>query len=246
MVMDTISAVCSWIREQVVKAGAKGIVLGLSGGIDSAVVAALSRRALGPDVLGLLLPCHSHRQDTEDALTVAGHLGLETVTVDMTPVFDLLLTLLPSADAMVTANLKPRLRMMTLYHVAGLKKYLVAGTGNKSEISVGYFTKYGDGGADLLPLGDMLKSEVWAMAAQLGLPEAIINKPPSAGLLPGQTDEGELNISYAELDQALKAIADRRHETIPPGLRQRVEQLMKIAEHKRMPVPVFKMEPARR
>jgi NAD+ synthase len=242
--MDMINAVSSWIKEQVVKAGAKGIVLGLSGGIDSAVVAALARRALGPDVLGLLLPCHSHRQDTEDALTVAGHLGLETVTVDLTPAFDLLLTLLPSADAMVTANLKSRLRMMTLYHVAGLKKYLVAGTGNKSEISVGYFTKYGDGGADLLPLGDMLKSEVWAMAAQLGLPEAIIKKPPSAGLLPGQTDEGELNISYAELDQALKAIADRRNETIPPGLRQRVEQLMKISEHKRMPVPVFKMDPA--
>lgn len=244
--MDTINAVSSWIREQVVKAGAKGIVLGLSGGIDSAVVAALSRRALGPDVLGLLLPCHSHRQDTEDALTVAGHLGLETVTVDLTPAFDLLLTLLPSADAMVTANLKSRLRMMTLYHVAGLKKYLVAGTGNKSEISVGYFTKHGDGGADLLPLGDMLKSEVWDLAARLGLPEAIIKKPPSAGLLPGQTDEGELNISYAELDQALKAIADRRNETIPPGLRQRVEQLMKNSEHKRMPVPVFKMEPARR
>ncbi len=242
--MDMINAVSSWIKEQVVKAGAKGIVLGLSGGIDSAVVAALARRALGPDVLGLLLPCHSHRQDTEDALTVAGHLGLETVTVDLTPAFDLLLTLLPSAGTMVAANLKPRLRMMTLYHFAGLKKYLVAGTGNKSEISVGYFTKYGDGGADLLPLGDMLKSEVWAMAAQLGLPEAIIKKPPSAGLLPGQTDEGELNISYAELDQALKAIADRRNETIPPGLRQRVEQLMKISEHKRMPVPVFKMEPA--
>jgi NAD+ synthase len=244
MAMDTINAAISWIREQVVKAGAKGIVLGLSGGIDSAVVAALSRRALGPDVLGLLLPCHSHRQDTEDALTVAGHLGLETVTVDLTPAFDLLLTLLPSAGTMVAANLKPRLRMITLYHFAGLKKYLVAGTGNKSEIAVGYFTKYGDGGADLLPLGDMLKSEVWAMAAQLGLPEAIIKKPPSAGLLPGQTDEGELNISYAELDQALKAIADRRNETIPPGLRQRVEQLMKISEHKRMPVPVFKMDPA--
>jgi len=246
MVMDTINAASSWIREQVVKAGAKGIVLGLSGGIDSAVVAALARRALGPDVLGLLLPCHSHRQDTEDALTVAGHLGLETVTIDLTPVFDLLLTLLPSAGAVVTANLKPRLRMMALYHFAGLKKYLVAGTGNKSEISVGYFTKHGDGGADLLPLGDMLKSEVWAMAAQLGLPEAVINKPPSAGLLPGQTDEGELNISYAELDQALKAIADRHHETLSSGLRQRVEQLMKISEHKRMPVPVFKMEPARR
>ncbi len=147
---------------------------------------------------------------------------------------------------MVTANLKPRLRMMTLYHYAGIKQYLVAGTSNKSEITVGYFTKFGDGGADLLPLGDMLKSQVWAMATQLGLPEAIINKPPSAGLMPGQTDEGELNISYDELDQALQAIASRRNETIPPGVRQRVEYLMKNSEHKRMPIPVFKMDPARR
>jgi len=241
MTMDTINAVSSWIKEQVEKAGAKGIVLGLSGGIDSAVVAALARRSLGPDVLGLLLPCHSHQQDSEDALTVAGHLGLETVTVDLTPVFDLLLTLLPSAGTMVAANLKPRLRMMTLYHFAGFKKYLVAGTGNKSEIAVGYFTKYGDGGADLLPLGDMLKSQVRDLAVQLRLPKAIVDKPPSAGLLPGQTDEDELNISYAELDQALKAIAAKRDEHVPPGVRQRVENLIKNSEHKRLPIPVFKI-----
>jgi NAD+ synthase len=157
-------------------------------------------------------------------------------------VFDLLLTLVPPANPMVTANLKPRLRMMTLYYFAGLKQYLVAGTGNKSEIAVGYFTKYGDGGADLLPLGDMLKSQVWDLAVQLGLPRAIIDKPPSAGLLPGQTDEGELSISYAELDQALTAIAAKRDEQVPPGVCRRVEQLVKHSEHKRAPIPVFTMD----
>jgi NAD+ synthase len=239
--MDMINAVSSWMKEQVEKAGAKGIVLGLSGGIDSAVVAALACRSLGPDVLGLILPCHSQWQDTEDALMIAGHVGLETITVDLTPVFDLLLTLLPPADAMVTANLKPRLRMMTLYHNAGIKQYLVAGTSNKSEIAVGYFTKFGDGGADLLPLGDMLKSQVRALAMQLGLPEAVIHKPPSAGLLPGQTDEGELAISYDALDHALQAIASGRDAALSPAIRQRLACLMKNSEHKRMPIPVFKM-----
>jgi NAD+ synthase len=242
--MDTINAVSSWIREQVVKAGAKGIVLGLSGGIDSAVVAALALRSLSPNVLGLLLPCHSHRQDTEDARLVADHVGLETLAVDLTPVFDLLLTLLPPADASVSANLKPRLRMMTIYHFARLRQYLVAGTSNKSEIAVGYFTKHGDGGADLLPLGDMLKSQVRALAMQLGLPKAIIKKPPSAGLLPGQTDEGELALSYGELDQALNAIVSGCDATLSPGTLNRVMQLMEKSEHKRLPIPVFKMRQA--
>lgn len=236
-----INAVSSWIKEQVEKAGAKGIVLGLSGGIDSAVVAALALRSLRSNVLGLLLPCHSTGQDADDARMVAGHLGLETITVDLTPAFDLLITLFPPANAMVTANLKPRLRMMTIYHFAGLKQYLVAGTSNRCEIAVGYFTKFGDGGADLLPLGDMLKSEVRAIAKKLALPEAIIHKPPSAGLFAGQTDERELAISYDELDQALTFIAAGRNTALSPAIRQRVEHLMKKAEHKQMPIPVFKM-----
>jgi NAD+ synthase len=192
-------------------------------------------------VLGLLLPCHSHRQDAEDARLVAVHLGLETLTVDLTPVFDLLLTLLPPADALVTANLKPRLRMMTLYHFARIKRYLVAGTSNKSEIAVGYFTKFGDGGADLLPLGDMLKSQVRLLATKLGLPEAIITKQPSAGLLPGQTDEGELDLSYDELDQALDAIAYGGGAALAPGTINRVRHLVEASDHKRLPIPVFKM-----
>lgn len=239
--MERIDAVCNWIKDQVKGAGANGVLLGLSGGIDSAVVAALARRSLGPCVLGLILPCHSQLQDAEDARLVAGHLGLETITVDLTPVFDLLLTLLPQATATITANLKPRLRMLTLYHYAALRKYLVAGTGNRSEIAVGYFTKFGDGGADFLPLGDMLKSEVRAMAKRLALPESIIGKPPSAGLFPGQTDEGELSISYDELDSALLAIASAGHAAVSPGIAERVDRLIKNSEHKRMPIPVFTM-----
>jgi NAD+ synthase len=243
--MDMINAVSSWIKKQVDEAGARGIVLGLSGGLDSAVVAALALRSLRPRVLGLVLPCHSDHLDVDHARLVADHLGLETLTVDLTPVFDLLLTLLPPANRVVTANLKPRLRMLTLYYFAGHRQYLVAGTGNRSEIAVGYFTKHGDGGADLLPLGDMLKSQVRDLAVQLGLPAPIIDKPPSAGLLPGQTDEGELNISYARLDHALTALAAGRDEDISPGVRRRVERLIRHSEHKRAPVPVFKMDPDR-
>jgi NAD+ synthase len=243
--MDMINAVSSWIKEQVETAGARGIVLGLSGGIDSAVVAALALRSLRPHVLGLVLPCHSDPQDADHARMVADHLDLETLTVDLTPVFDLLLTLLPPANRMVTANLKPRLRMMILYYFAGLKQYLVAGTSNRSEISVGYFTKFGDGGADLLPLGDMLKYEVKAIAGKLGLPEIIIHKPPSAGLLPDQTDESELAVSYDDLDQAIQAVASGLDVAIAPAIRRRLEHLMKNSEHKRLPIPVFTMHQAR-
>lgn len=244
--MDRIDTVSSWIKKQVRKAGAEGIVLGLSGGIDSALVAALAQRSLGPDVLGLIMPCHSHPQDARDARLVARHLGLEIITVDLTPVFDLLVTLLPPADASITVNLKPRLRMLTLYHYAALKKYLVAGTSNRSEIAVGYFTKFGDGGADLLPLGDMLKSQVWDMARKLGLPDAIISKSPSAGLQPGQTDEDELSISYPELDRALRAIASSRQAKLPTSIRERIGYLIKSSQHKRKPIPVCKMRSAHR
>ncbi len=205
--MELIDDISTWIKDQVNQAGAEGVVLGLSGGIDSAVVAALAKKSLCDKVLGLVLPCHSHKEDAEDAQLIASHLQLETSTIDLSPLHDSLITVLPPADKHTTANMKPRLRMITLYHFARLRNYLVAGTGNKSEISIGYFTKYGDGGADILPLGDLLKFQVREIAKKLALPERIINKPPSAGLLPGQTDEGELKITYQQLDQAIKEIA---------------------------------------
>jgi NAD+ synthase len=237
--MNRIDAISRWIKDQVEQANAKGIVLGLSGGIDSAVVAALAQRSLGDNVLGLILPCHSHKKDAEDALRVASHLNVEAVSVDLTPFYDNLVSSLPPADAHIAANLKPRLRMTVLYYFAGLRNFLVAGTGNKCEIAVGYFTKYGDGGVDLLPLGDLLKSQVREIACQLGLPEEIITKPPSAGLLPGQTDEDELKITYDQLEQALLDMTSGSGETTSEEVRTRVRQLITKAEHKKIPIPIY-------
>jgi len=238
--MKRIDAISRWIRDQVEQAGAKGVVLGLSGGIDSAVVAALAQRSLGDNVLGLILPCHSHKEDAEHAARLASHLQMEAVTVDLTPFYDNLITILPPADTHIAANLKPRLRMTVLYYFAGLRNFLVAGTGNRCEIAVGYFTKYGDGGVDLLPLGDLLKSEVKEIARTLGLPEDIIVKPPSAGLLPGQTDEGELKLTYDELEQALLELTAESGATTPGEVRTRVEELIQKAGHKKTPIPVYK------
>ena len=238
--MNRIDAISRWIRDQVELANAKGIVLGLSGGIDSAVVAALAQRSLGENVLGLILPCHSHKNDAEDALRIASHLNIEAITVDLTPSYDNLITILPSADSSIAANLKPRLRMTVLYYFAGLKNFLVAGTGNKCEIAVGYFTKYGDGGVDLLPLGDLLKSQVRELAYELKLPGEIITKPPSAGLLPGQTDEGELKITYDQLEQALLDMTSGSGETTSEKVRTRVKELITKAGHKKNPIPVYK------
>ena len=230
--MEIIDAISKWIKDQVEQAGAKGVVLGLSGGLDSAVVAALAKRSLKENVFGLILPCYSQKEDEEDANIVASHLQLETCTIDLTSAYDSLIAILPSADKNTTANIKPRLRMISLYYFASLKNYLVAGTGNKSEISVGYFTKYGDGGTDILPLGDLLKSQVIEIARKLALPEAIINKPPSAGLWPGQTDEDELKITYEKLDQAILDITSNHAKATPPDIRSRVEELIKSSEHK--------------
>ena len=238
--METIDAISRWIKDQVEQANAKGVVVGLSGGLDSAVVAALAKRSLRDEVLGLILPCHSQKEDEEDANLVASHLQLETCTIDLTSAYDSLIAILPSADKNTTANIKPRLRMISLYYFASLKNYLVAGTGNKSEISVGYFTKYGDGGTDFLPLGDLFKSQVIEIAKKLSLPEAIINKPPSAGLWPGQTDEGELRLTYEKLDQAILDITSNHAKATPPDIRSRVEELIKSSEHKRVPIPIFK------
>ncbi len=238
--MEIIIAISQWIKDQVDKAGAQGVVVGLSGGIDSAVVAALAKRSLPDNVLGLILPCHSQKEDAEDARLIASHLQLETTTIDLSPTYDSLTTILPPADKSITANLKPRLRMITLYYFASLKNYLVTGTSNKSEITAGYFTKYGDGGADILPLGDLLKFQVIEMAKQLALPDAIITKPPSAGLQPGQTDEDELKITYEQLDQTILEIISNGDKKTSPAIRSRVEELMKKSKHKRISIPVFK------
>ncbi|OGX15975.1 MAG: NAD(+) synthetase [Omnitrophica WOR_2 bacterium RBG_13_41_10] len=223
-----------WIRKQLEDSRTKGIVLGLSGGIDSAVVAALTKEAIGKKkILALILPIHSQNQDLKDAKLLAKALGIKAITIDLSKIYRNLIKILPKASALARANLKPRLRMITLYYFANKLKFLVCGTGNKSEIMAGYFTKYGDGAADILPLGDLLKSQVRNLARNLNIPEYIIRKTPTAGLWPGQTDEQELGISYQELDDILLRLKKGQKQVQPPYLVARVKSRIKTSEHKR-------------
>lgn len=195
-----------WLQEQVTQRGARGYVVGLSGGIDSAVTAALCKRACPDNVLGVIMPCYSNPRDAEDAWLVAEKFDIPCTTVVLDEPFQLLVRLLTGEAYVLNkkdlsiANIKPRLRMITLYFFAARNHYLVAGTGNRSELTVGYFTKYGDGGADLLPIGNLVKRQVFELAEFLGVPRRIIEKAPSAGLWPGQDDETEMGVTYQELD----------------------------------------------
>ncbi|MBI4981710.1 MAG: NAD+ synthase [Candidatus Omnitrophica bacterium] len=228
------SKIVNWIKKEIKASGAKGIVLGLSGGIDSSVVAALSKEAVGKNnVLGLFLPCHSQPQDLADAKLLAKNLGIQTKLLDLSNIFDSLTKILPEASPMARANLKPRLRMLTLYYFANKYNYLVAGTGNKSELSVGYFTKHGDGATDILPIGCLLKRQVVALAKELKIPEQIITKPPTAGLWPGQTDEKEMGITYLELDDILDCMYKNRKQSASKIKVSKVVKMHKLSEHKR-------------
>jgi NAD+ synthase len=241
--MKTSERISNWIRERVEEAGAEGVVLGMSGGIDSSVAAVLSKRGLGDRVLGLIVPCHSNPTDSEHARLVATEFGIKTEYVDLTPVFDCLLQALPHTDRdrVAAGNLKARLRMTVWYYFANSRNYLVVGAGNKSEIKCGYFTKYGDGGVDILPLGDLLKTQVRELARELGIPEEIIVKPPSAGLWEGQTDEGEMGITYEELDKVLMAIESGNTGHCDQEALARVRAMMAASQHKRDPIPICKL-----
>ncbi|KUO50647.1 MAG: NAD(+) synthetase [Desulfitibacter sp. BRH_c19] len=195
----------NWLKDKISNAGAKGGVLGISGGIDSAVVAALMKRAYPDGTLGVIMPCHSNPKDIEYGHLLTNALDLEFVETDLSPVFDTMLVSLMTKNEnnIAIANIKPRLRMTTLYYYASLKNYLVIGTGNRSEILTGYYTKYGDGGVDMEPIGGLYKCQVYQLAKHLNIPEAIIQRAPSAGLWEHQTDEEEMGISYRELDKYL-------------------------------------------
>lgn len=239
---DFSDQVIDWIKKRVEEAGASGLLLGLSGGLDSSVCAALCKAAAGDDVLGIIMPCHSIKQDIEDAQMVAGVFGVEVATVDLGAVYDEFMRVLPEAGRESSINLKPRLRMSTLYYFARDKGYLVAGTSNKSELMAGYFTKHGDGGADILPLGGIYKTEVIEMARHLGVPGRIIEKPPSAGLSEGQTDEAELGIRYHDLDYALKSMEQGSAHEVDESILKKVEGFKRASEHKRSPIPLFDPE----
>ncbi|MCX5701136.1 MAG: NAD+ synthase [Candidatus Omnitrophica bacterium] len=226
--------IVSWIKRQVKDAGASGIVLGLSGGIDSAVVCALAKEAVGKrNVLALFLPCHSNFQDLKDARIVAKKLGVKTKAIDLSKVYDSFLSLLPKSGKLAAANLRPRLRMATLYYFANKLNYLVCGTGNKSELMAGYFTKYGDGGVDILPIADLLKKDVRKLARELEISEQVIAKPPTAGLWPGQTDESEMGITYDELDDILYRLEHKQKQAAQDKKVSKVKRMITRSGHKR-------------
>jgi NAD+ synthase len=231
--------ISAWIQTKVKEAGAKGIIVGLSGGIDSSLVAVLAKRALGDNLLGLIMPCHSLATDIEHAEMLARKFSIRTQRIDLAPVNDLMVKVLPEGNRMARANLRPRLRMITLYYFANNLGYLVAGTDNKTESFTGYFTKYGDGGVDILPISHLLKRQVRAMARELGLPQEIITKPPSAGLWEGQTDEGEMGITYEELDTIIAGIESGNTEGLNPALVEKAKRMHASSEHKRRLPPSF-------
>jgi len=231
--------IVKWLKDRVQEAGARGVVFGLSGGLDSSVLACLSKRALGDGALGLIMPCHSDPTDEKCAYLVAERFNIRIERVDIGSAYDEFLKVLPSGKKTSLANLKPRLRMIVLYYFANELSYLVVGAGNKSEITTGYFTKYGDGGVDILPLGKLLKTQVRKLARELQIPEEIIRRVPSAGLWEGQTDEGELGLKYEDLDRAILSIESSKTENLSSAILERVERLREKSIHKRLPPPIF-------
>ncbi|TXT60442.1 MAG: NH(3)-dependent NAD(+) synthetase [Promethearchaeota archaeon] len=251
-----------WINMVLTTAKADGVIIGLSGGIDSAVTASLCVNSLGKEsVLGVSLPCQSNREDIKDARLIAEKLEITFIIMDVSSVFEMFeKTIIKKIEksplnskltevntwrdnVLALANIKPRLRMTTLYYIGqSLGLYLVAGTGNRTEIAIGYFTKYGDGGVDFEPIGDLYKCEVRALAKELEVPKKIIERAPSAGLWKGQTDEGEIGMTYDEMDEIIYRIdynldlSDLNKENV-----KKVRYMMQSSSHKKKMPPIFKV-----
>lgn len=230
-----------WLKKKAAESHTKGYVVGLSGGIDSAVVALLCKRAFPDNTLGVIMNCHSDFMDSAHAKLLAdkGDVSYEEVFLDK--VFDELLIAthsdLSKESLLTLANIKPRLRMTTLYYYASKHNYLVAGTGNRPEMKIGYFTKFGDGAVDIEPIIHLTKGEVRDLGRYLGVPDVIINKAPSAGLWEDQTDEEELGISYEDLDRyLLTGEAD-------PAVKKKIEHLAKTSDHKKHPPAIPPVPP---
>ncbi|MFO8184665.1 MAG: NAD(+) synthase [Candidatus Aegiribacteria sp.] len=223
-----------WIGERVSRAGARGLVVGLSGGLDSAVSAALGAGAVGEEnVLGLIMPCGSSGKDTRDGLRIADHLAVEARVIELSETLDAFLRAggLEDTTELNSANVKARLRMTMLY--AHSEARLVLGTSNYSEIRVGYWTKWGDGAADLQPLARLYKDEVRLLGETLGLPRWVIERVPSAGLWPGQSDEKEMGVTYGQIREYFQG------GDIQEDAAKRIERMAAATEHKRRPVPYF-------
>jgi len=202
-VVEARQIITQFIRRRVEMADVRGIVIGLSGGLDSAVSLSIAASAIGSDkVKPIFLPYGDlSSADHGFARMAADSVGCELGTIDISPIVD---SVAVEAEGMVKGNIMARARMVVLYAVANKENRLVLGTSNKSELMLGYFTKFGDGASDLNPLGDLLKTQVRHLASELDIPDEIISRPPSAGLIMGQTDEGDLRLPYPILDQIIR------------------------------------------
>lgn len=242
--------IVDFIRQEMAKAGFHRAVIGLSGGVDSATSCFLTVEALGAEnVLALRMPYRTSSPDTlTDAQTVIDLLGIPSDTVDITPMVEPLFQRFPDMDAIRRGNVMARMRMIVLYDQSAAWNGLVVGTGNKTEALLGYTTLHGDAACALSPIGDLYKTQVRQLAAALGVPRQIIEKPPSAGLWPGQTDEGELGFTYAAVDQVLYLLFDEGaspDEVIAAGFDrpfvERVLDMVRRNEFKRRLPPVARI-----
>ncbi len=225
-----IAEIINWLKNYNKETKTDGFVLGLSGGIDSALVAALCEKANPGNTLGVIMPCHSDPQDAKDAHLIAKKIGLKTVEVNLDSTFDVMYAELTNRSSdenkVAKANIKPRLRMTTLYYYSNLYNKLVVGTGNRDERYVGYFTKWGDGAADIMPITHLSKEEVYNHSKILDIPERIINKAPSAGLWANQTDEKEMGFSYQMIDNYIKG------KDVPMDIKDKIKKMHKNSRHK--------------
>lgn len=217
--------IVGFIQDAVAKAGYSRAVIGLSGGVDSALVAFLAARALGAEnVLAVRMPYRTSSADSlSDAQAVIDQLGLPALTIEITPMVQPLIDLFPDMDGVRKGNIMARQRMIVLYDQSAAWRGLVIGTSNKTEVLLGYSTLFGDSAAALQPIEDLYKTQVRQLARALGVPQSILSKPPSADLWAGQTDEGELGYTYAEVDRLLYLLVDGRY-TVDEAVEQGFER----------------------
>ncbi len=239
-----------FIRDELGKCGCQKGILGLSGGLDSAVCAVLATRALGPrNVLSLIMPYgKAFPEDVRDAKNLARRLGIRRETIDIAPQIDAYFTAHPTTSRVQRGNKMARERMSILYDFSAREGSFILGTSNKTELLIGYGTIHGDMACAINPMGDLYKTQVRELAAHLRVPDAIRRKSPTAGLWPGQTDEAEIGLAYAELDEILFELVEkrkRRKEVIEAGHKpaavDRVIRMIRNSEFKRKLPPIAKL-----
>ncbi|MFC1590385.1 NAD+ synthase [Candidatus Omnitrophota bacterium] len=244
---STIRKLVKFIRRSVLSCGFKKAVLGLSGGVDSSLAASLAKEALGAkNVLGLFLPYGKRRDDLPGIRRLVKKLGIRFKLIDIAPMVDAYFRRVPGACRVRKGNMMARQRMMVLYDQSKVFNGIVLGAGNRTEILLGYFTLYGDSGCAVNPISGLYKTHVWQLAASLGVPEDILQKHPSAGLWPGQTDEDELGFLYKDADRLLHYMVDKKYSAAKlagmgfnKGFIQKVRRRMAQTEFKRRGTVTF-------